>query len=581
MLRNHWSATTAPLARRAARLRSWCAALAGLAIASCASPTATTAEKPSVLLTGPRFYLGYPDWEAVQALLVQDGKVVRAGSIDELQRAAPHARRVDLGPGFAVPGLQDAHGHVEGLGASLEELDLRGARSFDEVIARIADRARELPAGTWIEGRGWDQNLWPDKSFPNHAALSERVPKHPVWVRRVDGHAALANAAALAAAGLDRPITNADAVQGGEVLTDDQGRPTGVFVDAAMALVRDHIPKPDDATRERRLLLAHDALLAAGLTAVHDMGVDAWTVHTIQRLRDAGRWKLRTVMYLSMGPQTDPAELDGFPLAPDARDVVAVPGVKLYIDGALGSRGAALLEDYSDRPGYRGLLLMEPAKLEELVELCAQKGLQPAVHAIGDRGNRAVLDAYEKAEAAHPEFKALRPRIEHAQVVSPYDWPRFERLGVVPSMQPTHCTSDMPWAPARLGDERTRGAYAWRFLAPKPAVLALGSDFPVERPDPLEGLYAARTRQDAAGSPPGGFFPDQRLDAKEALTGFTWGAARACGQEERHGRLQPGYAADLTVLSVDPLRCAPADLLTARALRTVIQGEVAFPSGGF
>jgi predicted amidohydrolase YtcJ len=554
--------------------------LLAIALGGCASPAADIEQKPMVLLTGPRFYLGYPDWEVVQALLVQEGRIVRAGTEAELEREAPHARRIDLGPGFAVPGLQDAHGHVEGLGASLEEVDLRGARSYEEVIARIERRAQQLAPGTWIQGRGWDQNLWPGAQFPHHAALSERVPKHPVWVRRVDGHAALANAAALTAAGLDRPITADDAPEGGEIVTDDQGRPTGVFVDAAMALVRKHIPPPDDATRERRLLLAHDALVSAGLTAVHDMGVDAWTVRTVERLRDEGNWRLRMVMYLSMGPQTDPAQLEGFPQAPDARDVVAVPGVKLYVDGALGSRGAALLEDYADRPGHRGLLLMEPSELDQLVALCAEKGLQPAVHAIGDRGNRLVLDAFEKAIATHPRFKTLRPRVEHAQVVSPYDWPRFERLGAVPSMQPTHCTSDMAWVPARLGHERSRGAYAWRFLAPKPAVLALGSDFPVERPDPLEGLYAALTRQDGGGSPPGGFFPDQRLDAKEALTGFTWGAARACGQEERRGRLQPGCAADLTVLSVDPLRCKPADLLYARVLRTVIQGEVAFPTVG-
>jgi predicted amidohydrolase YtcJ len=579
MLRIPWAPPAVQLARTAVRTTVATAALA-LAFAGCATPPADTGQESMVLLTGPRFYLGYPDWEQAQALLVQDGVVVRAGTISELERAAPAARRVDLGPGFAVPGLQDAHGHVEGLGRALEEVDLRGAPSYGEVIARIEKRARGVAPGTWILGRGWDQNLWSDAQFPHHAPLSERVPKHPVLVRRVDGHAALANAAALAAAGLDRPITADDAVEGGEVLTDAEGKPTGVLVDAAMRLVSEHVPKPDEATRERQLLLAQDALLAVGLTAVHDMGVDPWTVRTVERLRDAGRWKLRMVMYLSYGPSADAALLEGFPQKPDGRDIVAVPGVKLYIDGALGSRGAALLEDYADRAGHKGLLLMDGAELERVVELCAEKGLQPAVHAIGDRGNRLALDAFEKAEGAHPEFASLRPRMEHAQVVSPYDWSRFDKLGVVPSMQPTHCTSDMAWVPARIGDERSRGAYAWRFLAPRPAVLALGSDFPVERPDPLEGLYAARTRQDAAGSPPGGFYPDQRLDAKEALTGFTWGAARACGQEERRGRLQPGCAADLTILSVDPVRCAPAELLSARVLRTVIQGEVAFPAGG-
>jgi predicted amidohydrolase YtcJ len=310
------------------------------------------------------------------------------------------------------------------------------------------------------------------------------------------------------------------------------------------------------------------------------MGVDAWTVSTIQRLRDEGRWKLRTVMYLSMGAQTQEEDLEGFPLSSDPRDVVSVPGVKLYIDGALGSRGAALLEDYSDRSGHRGLLLMEPEQLMRCVELCARLGLQPATHAIGDRGNRLVLDAYEAALRAHPELAARRPRVEHAQVVSPEDFGRFEELDVVPSMQPTHCTSDMAWVPERIGTLRSRGAYAWRFLAPRPSVLAFGSDFPVERADPLEGLYAARTRQDADGQPVGGFFPLQRLDGAEALTGFTWGAARAALQEDRRGRLQPGYFADLTVLSVDPVACEPGELLRARVLRTLVNGELAFPAGG-
>ncbi len=550
------------------------AALLGLGPwVSCAVVEPDPAPSAAVLLHARRIYLGHPGWEAVEALLVAEGRVVRAGSLAELRRAAPAARAIDLG-GCALPGLQDAHGHIEGLGKALETVDLRGVPSYAELIERVAAQAERQPAGTWVEGCGWDQNLWPLQQFPEHGALSERVREHPVFLRRIDGHAALCNQSALSACGLEAEPGRLPTLEGGEILRAADGRASGVLIDAAMDLVAGHIPAPDEATRERRLLAAQQALLAVGLTCVHDMGVDRWTVRTLERLRDEGRWNLRVVLYLGMGADTRAEDLAGFPQAADAADVLAVPGVKLYIDGALGSRGAALLEDYSDRPGYRGLLQMQPEELKGCLELCGRLGLQPATHAIGDRGNRIVLDAYAGALRADAGFAALRPRIEHAQVVAPEDWPRFRALGVVASMQPTHCTSDMPWVPQRLGLERSLGAYAWRRLAPDPSALAFGSDFPVEEIDPLCGVYVALTRQDAQGNPPGGFFPGERLDAREALCAFTFGAARACRQEDRRGRLAPGFAADLTVLDVDPLACGPSDLLRARVLFTIVNGVV-------
>ncbi len=546
----------------------------GIALAAaCAAPLADPAPPRALLLHARRIYLGHPGWESVEGLLVEEGRVVRAGSLAELSSQVPE-RAIDL-RGYAVPGLQDAHGHIEGLGKALETVDLRAVASYAELVERVAAQAERQAAGTWVEGRGWDQNLWPGQEFPDHRALSERVSAHPVFLRRVDGHAALCNQAALEACGLAGEDAGRLApIPGCEVLLAADGKPTGVLIDAAMDLVSARIPAPDEATRERRLLSAQSALLAAGLTCVHDRGVDRWTVRTLERLRDEARWKLRVVLYLSMGTDTSPADLSGFPRAADESGVVAVPGVKLYIDGALGSRGAALLEDYADRPGHRGLLQMQPEELEVCVQTCARLGLQPATHAIGDRGNRLVLDAYEAAMRLEPGLAALRPRIEHAQVVAPEDWARFDALGVVASMQPTHCTSDMPWVPARLGLERSRGTYAWKRLAADPAALAFGSDFPVEDFDPREGLYAARTRQDPLGEPPGGFFPDQCLDARAALAGFTFGAARACRQEDRRGRLAHGCFADLTVLDVDPLECSPDELLRARVLFTVVNGRV-------
>lgn len=537
--------------------------------AACASPL--SAPSPAgTLFRGGTIYLGHPEWQATDALYARDGRVVAVGDEARVQAKAAGARIFDLQGGFAVPGLQDAHGHLEGLGKARETVDLRGCASYGELIERVAAQANRKPSGTWIEGGGWDQNLWPDKTFPQHAELSARVPEHPVFLRRIDGHAALANAAALAAAGLD----GSRDVPGGEVLIDERGAPTGVLIDAAMELVGDVVPEPDPAARERRLLAAQAACFAAGLTAVHDMGVDRWTVDTLARLQAEGRWHLRTGLYLSMGAETTRADLAGFPRAPDAGDVLWAGGVKLYVDGALGSRGAALLEDYADRPGSRGLLLMEPPDFARQVALCAELGLQPATHAIGDRGSRLVLDVYERALKESGGFGGLRPRVEHAQVVAPADWGRFDALDVVASMQPTHCTSDMGWAVERLGFERALGAYAWRRLQVDPARIAGGSDFPVESESPLLGLYAARTRQDAEGAPADGFQGDQVLSPEEALAVFTLGAAAAVGQSDRRGRLEPGYGADLTVLDVDPLRGEARALLGARVLLTVINGRV-------
>jgi predicted amidohydrolase YtcJ len=530
-----------------------------------------------------RIYLGSPDWEPVEAVLVREGRVVATGPVERLTQmaASKSLNRVSLGGGVAVPGLQDAHGHLEGYGAALETVDLRGAASYAEVVERVAAAAAEVPAGTWIQGRGWDQNLWEDTSFPEHGPLSERVPDHPAFLRRVDGHAALVNARALEIAGLDGGGLDPHPVEGGQVLLDEEGRAAGVLVDAAMGLVAAYLESPDEATRVRRLLLAQDALLADGLTAVHDMGVSVSTVLLLEQLRSEGRLKLRLVEYLSGGKGLSAAMLEGFPLPPDSEDRLTVIGVKLYADGALGSRGAALLDEYADDPGNLGLMMASPEELAARVSICAAAGLQPAVHAIGDRGNRAVLDAYEEELSRNPDFALLRPRIEHAQVVAPADWGRFEALGVVPSMQPTHCTSDMPWAPARLGEERVAGAYAWRRLAPDTSVLAFGSDFPVEDPDPLEGLFAAVTRQTVDGQPQGGFpEPIHRLSMEEALGAFTLGAARAAHQEDRRGRLAPGYFADLTVIDRDPFEVPPEELLRARVLMTVVNGEVVFTEGG-
>jgi len=530
---------------------------------------------PGLLVQGGTIHLS-ADGPVVDALAIRGGRVIAAGSADDARRALADGgyERFDLAGGVAVPGFQDAHGHIESYGRSLESVELRDCASYAELVERVAARAATQPPGTWIQGRGWDHTRWSGNVFPHHAELSAAVPDHPVILSRVDGHAALVNAAALAIAGLDGRVLDPRPVAGGEILVGPDGLATGLLVDTAMGLVAQHVPEPDRAARRRSFMTAHDALVAAGLTCVHDMGLDVEAVEILDELRREGRFRLRVVGYL-LGNERLPTEvLERFPADLGGDGGIRVAGVKLMVDGALGSRGAALLADYSDRPGSRGLMRFEQDEFTSLVRAYTRAGLQIATHAIGDRANRMVLDAYEAVAAEHPELEDLRPRIEHAQVVAPEDWARFDELGVVPSVQPTHATSDMRWAADRLGPRRVRGAYAWRRLTSDVERLALGSDFPVESPDPLEGLYAARTRRDHDGEPPDGFQVDQALTAAEALHGFTAGAARAAHQEDRRGSLFVGYAADLTVLDVDPLACEPEELLDARVRATIIDGRV-------
>jgi len=536
-------------------------------------PTTTKGPASTVLFHGGRILLNDGKGSAANALLAVDGKVFAVGRLDDLTKLpeTQSAVRVDLAGGTAVPGLQDAHGHLVGYGNSLVEVDLRGCASFDEVIDRVEERARTKKEGVWILGRGWDQNLWANKSFPNHAKLSERVARNPVFLRRIDGHAALVNRLALAAARIDKPYDMEPRIQGGRVLVDANGRATGLLIDRGMDQVLKCIPRPDAATIESRILAAQEKLLAFGLTCVHDMGTTRDELDVLQGMRDRGKLDLRVVAYLAGTEELDETMIGDLPLPPDPGDVLACPGVKLIADGALGSRGAALLADYSDAPGEKGEMVLDARELSDRIATCQKHKLQPAVHAIGDRANKIVLDVYHTMETVNPATRELRPRIEHAQVVALKDWPRFPELGVIPSMQPVHAISDMPWALARLGKERVRGAYAWRALAPELRLLAFGSDFPVESPDPLAGIHAVRTRTNPITD---GLGSDDSLDGSAALAGFTSGAAYACHQEDRRGRLLPGFGCDMTVLSIDPVACDPSALLGAKVLMTIVNAEV-------
>ena len=501
-----------------------------------------------------------------------DGRLLAVGDAGALAQRWPGANRVDLGDATIVPGLIDAHGHVAGLGLSRMRADLEGTRDRAEVLERLRAFEATLEAGEWLLGRGWDQNDWPVKAFPTAADLDAAFPDRPVWLERIDGHAGWANTAALRAVGqsLDADDARGDwHPDGGRIVRDADGRATGILVDAAMALVDGVVPAGDDASMERALSLGMQEAVRVGLTGVHDAGVSLRQMEAYRRLADRGELPLRVhAMADGDGAALDWLCREGTYRHPGGR--LQMRAVKFYVDGALGSRGAALLEDYSDDPGNRGLLLATPAQLAAAVAKARDCGIQVATHAIGDRGNRVVLDAYAAALDGHA---GLRWRIEHAQVLAPADLPRLAALDVIASMQPTHATSDMPWAVERLGPERVHGAYAWRSLRDSGARLALGSDFPVESVDPRLGLLAAATRADRAGQPVGGWLPGEVLTPYEALRGFTRDAAWAGFAEAEVGQLREGLRADFVVLAEDPLAMPASELDALTVLSTWVDGR--------
>lgn len=514
------------------------------------------------------------DEPRVTALAVRGGRIVATGDDAAIRRRAGGGTRVhDLAGAAVFPGFVDAHVHMHSLGRSLRELDFVGTTSYEEVVARVRERAASLPAGDWILGRGWDQNDWPDTAFPDHAALSAASPEHPVYLRRIDGHAALVNARALERAGITAATPDPP---GGRIVRRPDGAPAGVLVDAAVGLVTQHLPPPSESERRLRLRLALEHALRAGLTGVHDAGVGLAELEDYRALLASGELPLRAYVMLDGTP--DRADADVFqqalevgPQPFDATRHLAVGAVKLMLDGALGSRGAALLSPYSDAPETHGLPQYTPEDFLAAARPLHGKGYQIAVHCIGDAANRLALDTFERLQAESPRPQA-RHRIEHAQVIAPEDIARFAALGVLPSMQPTHCTSDMPWAGTRLGSERLRGAYAWRSLRATGVVIPAGSDAPVESIEPLRGIYAAVTRQDEHGSPAEGWSPEERLTRSEALRAFTAWAAYASFTEGDLGTLEVGKLADFVVLDRDIARVPAPENLLARVLATVVGG---------
>ncbi len=513
-----------------------------------------------------------------EAIAVAGGLITSVGSNVEMRSlAGPHTTLYDLGGRTVLPGFIDAHAHFYGYAKNLSRIDLVGTGSLEEVLELVSARVEDVPEGEWITGRGWDQNDWAESVYPDRRALDRAAPHHPVYVIRVCGHAAVANSEALRIAGISRETVDPP---GGRILRDKNGDPNGVLIDEAKKLVSDIIPSPTREEKKRLIKRAAHECCAAGLVGIHDMGVDAEMVSLYKELLDGDELPLRlTTYYIYEEPDLDSLLAAG-PMVGYAGDHLSVVGVKFYIDGSLGARSAALLADYSDDPGNDGILVIDPVDLGRRVTACHRSGFQVAVHAIGDRGNRLVLDIYEKVLSQHPA-PDRRHRVEHAQIVSPEDIPRFAALGVIPSMQFTHCTSDMDWVDERLGGDRLAGAYAWRSLIETGCRIPGGSDFPVESINPLLGIYAAVTRQDLKGRPEGGWMPAERLTIDEAIRAFTIDAAYAAHEEDRKGSLAPGKVADFVVLSEDLLTVLPRDIPGITVLATVIGGKIVYRSNGF
>jgi predicted amidohydrolase YtcJ len=513
------------------------------------------------------------------SIVTRGGKILFVGDPGRARELAPAAAVIELPGAFVFPGWADAHGHLAGLGKGLETADLRGAADASEAGRRVGAVAGKLPAGAWAEGRGWDQNRWPGSSYPDARDLDKAVPDRPAMARRVDGHAVWVNTAALSAARITAETRDPE---GGRILRRADGSPSGVFVDNAMRLVTSAMPAASQADFERWIVGATGACARLGLTEVQDAsGYGPADVASLEKLAASGALPIR--VYATVSPEPDAlaaAFRKGVRIGRGA-DFLTVRAIKAYADGALGSRGAALLADYSDEPGNRGLLVTPPERLAEVARAAREHGWQLWIHAIGDRGNRVALDAFAAANRAVPRPPAGgdRPRIEHAQVIAPEDIPRFSREGVIASIQPTHATSDMGWAEKRVGADRIAGAYAWRSLVKAGAKLAGGSDFPVESENPLLGFYAAITRQDPSGEPAGGWRPQERLSRSEALALFTSDAARAAFEEDRRGRIAPGYDADLTVLAADPMTAPAGRVASIPVVLTLVGGRVAWGRG--
>ena len=502
-----------------------------------------------------------------KALAVDDGKISGLNPDTTVQ----YDRTVDGSGKTLLPGMIDAHGHLLGLGSNLLEVDLRDTDSVQQAVSKVAEYALANSAGEWITGRGWNQELWSDRAYPRASDLDSKIDDRPVWLTRVDGHAGWANSRALKIAGIDK---NTQSPKGGQIVKDAQGNPTGVLIDNAMGLLEKHIPATGSKQLSAQLDAAGEHLLANGVTAMHDAGIPHSVYDFYLRRAVESTLPVRIYAMISATDSQLTTMLDNGPIR-DAADYLFINSVKAYGDGALGSRGAALLKPYSDAPHQKGLMVTQPEDFPDLFNQVITAGFQLNFHAIGDRANRLALDQFEATFDEHGG-QSLRNRIEHAQVVAPSDLARFSSLQILPSMQPTHATSDKNMAEDRIGKARMEGAYAWQTLLKSGIAVPLGSDFPVELANPFYGIHAAVTRQDRDNNPVKGWYAHEALSIKQAFKGFTLDAAYAAHMEDSLGTLTPGKWADFIIVDQDIFSVEPEALWKTSVEQTWVAGEKVF-----
>ena len=525
----------------------------------------TTNKQIDLIVYNAKVYTVDSLFSTVEAFAVNNGVIVELGDSQDLLNKYDAKEKVDAEGKFIYPGFYDAHAHFFMLAEGMDEVNLVGSKSFDEVLERLKAYSSANPDKKWIIGNGWDQNLWEVKDFPTKDSLDKYFPNIPIYLTRVDYHAALANSKALEKASLD----SAYFVEGGVISVNNEGLPDGILIDNAMQLVQNHIPKQQNSALLKILRRAQDSLLSVGLTSIVDAGLSKEQIESLKIFYNEDSLAIRDY---AMVLATDQSVKDYLRSGTFESDRLTVRSFKLMADGALGSRGACLLHPYHDAP-TNGFLLQSPEEFDKIIKRLANSNFQVNTHAIGDSANRIILDTYGKYLK---DGKKRRWRIEHAQIIAPGDFDKFKDFQIIPSVQPTHATSDMYWAEDRIGPERIKGAYAYKKLLEEYGLLALGSDFPVEHYNPLYGFHAAVARVDKVGYPEGGFQMENAITREQALRGMTIWAAYSCFQEKKRGSIEKGKDADFVILEDDIMTAANDKLRDIKTLRTVIAGQTEY-----
>jgi predicted amidohydrolase YtcJ len=514
------------------------------------------------------------NFSITEAVAVQNNKIIFVGTNEEANKYIDAKTKVvKLNGELVLPGLVDSHGHLTGYGKSLEHIDLVGTNSFQEVLDLVKEKVETIKAGEWILGRGWDQNDWKVNEFPHHQALSRITPNNPVMLSRIGGHALLVNQKAIEIAGINGNTPDPD---GGKIKREPHGKPTGIFIDNAEELITNYIPKYSTEKIRGIIQNAANNCVELGLTGMGDAGIPISRIDDYKYLIKNNKMPLRINAMLTDTVISDFSRfLQKYGINSYGDDFLKVKSVKLYADGALGSRGAALLEPYSDDPENSGLIVTDSLHILEVARAALNNDFQVCTHAIGDRAIRTILNIYEEALNENPH-EDHRFRIEHSQIVNLNDIPRYAELQVIPAMQPQHAVSDMPWTEDRIGPDRVKGAFAFRSFIDEGLIIPCGSDVPVEIPNPLIGIHNAVTRQDAKGYPEGGWLPEQRMTIEEAIKGYTIWAATAAFQEDILGSIEVGKYADFTILDKDILTIDPMEILETKPIYTIVGGQIRY-----